>query len=131
MYCSKCGNKINEGNNFCTKCGFQTNQIIKAENNNQLDNQNKETKEATILSIASILLINSSEFFLPLLYYQDPLLNIIIDSLRIFFPIVGLFLIVIAIIKYPQNKLVKAIVWIYIICATILVFLYRIFSGLS
>ena len=29
MFCKKCGKKIKEGNNFCTKCGTPVNEIIK------------------------------------------------------------------------------------------------------
>lgn len=39
MYCTKCGNKLEENNLFCTKCGAKIN---RNQNNNINENASKE-----------------------------------------------------------------------------------------
>ena len=54
MYCKRCGNLLNNGENFCPKCGES-----KEENKNYNDNEEKENKKsvAPIIIIIIVLII--------------------------------------------------------------------------
>ena len=54
-YCVKCGNKLKDNSNFCSKCGTKIT-LSKKENN-------EEKKEKLLLTIGALLIIVSSIIF--------------------------------------------------------------------
>lgn len=42
MFCSQCGNQLEPGNNFCTKCGFKLDSIEKINSSERLNDDLKE-----------------------------------------------------------------------------------------
>ena len=73
MYCRKCGNKVNDGNKFCTKCGFDLSQ-------NNINKQNKKSnadgKAVASLIIGFISLFLS--FTLSILLFPLELIGLIL-----------------------------------------------------
>lgn len=61
MFCKKCGKKIKEGNNFCTKCGTPVNEIIKnkeiSEDKTEMKKDNKKIAIKIIPPIIVIIII--------------------------------------------------------------------------
>lgn len=63
MYCTKCGNKVEDGNQFCTECGNQmpTNQVsTSSTENSKIDSDLSKNKNSLIalISIGIILLVS-------------------------------------------------------------------------
>lgn len=62
MKCSKCGNELNKGDLFCTKCGKKVEQDVKENNTETFSNNNENSKKKfkkwkIIVPVAIILLI--------------------------------------------------------------------------
>ena len=87
MYCKKCGNSINEGDEFCMECGnkIELNNSVNQENNLLLDKksnffgkifQKKATKISAI--IISAILVVLALFFIQ--YFSNPDYNLIKES---------------------------------------------------
>ena len=58
MYCSKCGNKVNENDKFCTKCGnacIEQERTFNNENINQFNTSNSTNSMALPSLICSIV----------------------------------------------------------------------------
>lgn len=112
MYCRNCGTKIIENNNFCSNCGAPIKSVINENNiqheTNQIDKRNNEAK---ILCILSLIFTYSPWVITSLLSQVSTILANIIGGLS---PLIGLVLMVIARTKYPESKLAKAVMYIYI-----------------
>lgn len=62
MKCSKCGNELNKGDLFCTKCGKKVEQDVKENNTETFSNNNENSKKKfkkwkIVVPVAIILLI--------------------------------------------------------------------------
>lgn len=56
MYCEKCGEKIKDGNKFCTKCGFELNSNEIEIKNNTKNDKNGSVNKADGKAVASLIL---------------------------------------------------------------------------
>jgi len=130
MYCEKCGEKIKEGNNFCTNCGTPKKVINKVEVKEEqkvvggptvivVENKvDEENKKANILCTISLLCY----FIGPILLFLISLcLSFISKSLGSVFNILisapriaAIVLMIVARVKYPKNTFAKVLMWIYI-----------------
>ena len=45
LYCTKCGNKLNNEDKFCTKCGMSTNDNLENNTLNKTNKDNPDSKE--------------------------------------------------------------------------------------
>ena len=48
MYCVKCGNKLNEGSNFCSQCGFPVDKEFNVKSIKEPENLNNDFNEFVI-----------------------------------------------------------------------------------
>ena len=146
MYCEKCGEKIKEGNFFCTNCGTPKKIInkveVKEENkvevaptvvvvNNAVDEDNKK---ANLLCTISVLLyfVGPLAIFIIALFSSliSRSLGSIISALSGATRIAAIVLMIVARVKYPNNTFAKVLMWIYIglaILAAIFVVLFIVF----
>ena len=70
MYCEKCGNQLNEGDNFCGKCQNP----VRQQNNSSLENANNKAEGwKRVLAVVLDGIITS-----PLLFFITVLLNVLI-----------------------------------------------------
>ena len=92
-YCPSCGNKIDENNNFCTKCGYKN--VIKKSN---------DYNNAFILSLISILCLIGGFVFT------------FIRGLDFFLPTIGLIIMIYTRVNYPKAKFGKFVMLLYIVC---------------
>lgn len=146
MYCEKCGEKIKEGNSFCTNCGTPKKIINKVEEkeenkvevtptvvvvNNAVDEDNKK---ANLLCTISVLLyfVGPLAIFIIALFSSliSRSLGSIISALSGATRIAAIVLMIVARVKYPNNTFAKVLMWIYIglaILAAIFVVLFIVF----
>lgn len=146
MYCEKCGEKIKEGNSFCTNCGTPKKVITKVEVkeekkvevtptvvvvNNAVDEDNKK---ANLLCTISVLLyfVGPLAIFIIALFSSliSRSLGSIISALSGATRIAAIVLMIVARVKYPNNTFAKVLMWIYIglaILAAIFVVLFIVF----
>lgn len=138
MFCRNCGEKLEDGDRFCIKCGtpivqqHEIGNIIQEENNsnNQLNQLNaavvnnkvidnnmseEDKKNANMLCIISLILTYGSGIFPIFSVLENPDSNNIFSILCSMGPLIGLVLMIIARIKYPNSKFAKVVMWIYII----------------
>ncbi len=135
MYCTNCGEKMEDGSKFCTNCGAQieskneTTQAVKEKNvkeetiqkveekNINVEDENKKANRLCILSV--------------ILFFGAPIIDLILYSLQMagldsFFTSTviellslgepaSIILMIYVRVKYPKNKFGKIIMWIYII----------------
>jgi len=93
MYCNKCGNKLSNGNKFCTNCGIKipTNIIT---NGNQTQTKYNKNLNSKIMLI--MFLINYEILIISLLDYKDSILENIVKFIALNFgtiPIVPVYLV--------------------------------------
>lgn len=76
MYCTKCGNKIKEGNKFCTKCGVSLNkdEIRKSDTKEKADGK---AVASLVIGLISLLL----SFSLSIIVFPLELIGLIIGIL--------------------------------------------------
>ncbi len=119
-YCVKCGKEIEKDINYCPYCGCMVNTINK---------ENKEIeKEANFFGLMSAILfygggLVTSSFitFLP-----SNLRNTI-STMSGLFPLAGIVIMIIGRIKYPDNKLLKIIMWCIIVTTIVSVLFFALF----
>ena len=134
MYCPNCGEKMEEKDNFCIKCGTPKNNTIGVEsnipntqisstsiNNGQqkpikVDNISEEdNRKANLICTISLILTYGYSLFSKLISYGNSNISEIFDSFAGLAPLIGLVLMIYARVKYPNNKFAKVLMWIYII----------------
>ena len=124
-FCSNCGNAIDSNNRFCSKCGKE---IISTTNNiNTINTNNYIT---VILGISSLLLF----------FFGGIIMNFFVFGDKMFFlsmipSILGIIIMIIGRIKYPNSSFLKVVMWILIgwgsIIIILLIFmLFLIITGL-
>lgn len=125
MYCTKCGTELVSGNNFCTNCGSpisplgynapSTNTVIVPSQSVVDDGDNK----ATIWCVLSLILY----FVVPVVFgFFASFLEALAEGLSyimLFFSlasrIAAYVFMIMARVKYPDNKFAKILMWIYIV----------------
>lgn len=73
MYCSNCGNKIGEGNSFCTKCGIR----VVGGRNNTVKNEKNGLKTASLV-LGTMGIVGSLTLILSPLAFVLSLVGIIL-----------------------------------------------------
>lgn len=130
-YCEKCGNKIEEGADFCTSCG---NSLKPVQQNNIQKNKQplspEDNKKANMLCGLSLLLsygIPGLGAFLSYLASSNSTiiqyLGNLISSVVGLSSIAGIVIMIIVRIKYPQNTFGKVLMWVYIVEYILLIIL--------
>lgn len=135
MFCEKCGEKIKEGNSFCTNCGTPKKLINKVEQTEVVQNNvvvDEDNKKANLLCIISLLcyFVGPIIFFLVSVVLAllsktlGTIFNVLVGAPRI----AGIVLMIVARIKYPKNTFAKVLMWIYIgfACVAVLIALFFI-----
>ena len=117
MYCTNCGNELKNDRNFCSNCGSKIeNNNVNNQNNVTIKNEKSEDdKYANILCIISIILTFGASFVLGILSYNARNLESAFDYIGGLCPLIGLVLMIVARVKYPNNKFAKILMWIYIV----------------
>lgn len=112
MFCINCGTKIEENDSFCINCGKPvTKGNIQEEHLKTSEEQIEENNKANILCILSLLFTYGLN--IPLFLYGSS--DSILSDFSGLSTLIGLILMSIARVKYPNNKFAKIIMWIYII----------------
>ena len=102
MYCKKCGEKINDNWKYCPKCKNILNSETTEMNEQKIiEFKKKETKEAIVYSVL---------FFIGLLGLFT------FKSVKGIFFLISLISIVTGFIKCPNNKFIKILFWLFLIC---------------
>ena len=146
MYCEKCGEKIKEGNSFCTNYGTPKKIINKVEEKEENkvevtptvvvvnNSQEEDNKKANLLCTISVLLyfVGPLAIFIIALFSSliSRSLGSIISALSGATRIAAIVLMIVARVKYPNNTFAKVLMWIYIglaILAAIFVVLFIVF----
>ena len=120
MFCSNCGNKLNENDQFCNKCGqaILKNKGVMVNNaNNSTNINNDDEKKANILSAISLIVGFGMDAVITILATFLPKARDVLRSFGITgsLPILGLVIMIVARVKYPNNKFAKIVMWIYIV----------------
>ena len=126
MYCSKCGENIQNGDNFCANCGetvfvdsnVNMPQVYGVNKNITLENQkDKNVDFLCILSLVIGMVLPTLFNFVDGLLKSKKLLAVsnFLNSIIGLFSIAGLVLMIIIRVKYPKNKFGKILMWIYIV----------------
>lgn len=108
MFCSKCGNKLNEEEKFCSKCGNE----VKPQNENNISQSSSHATTGLILGICSVI-----AWIIPLVGYPVTITGIVFSSKGLGAKnngkaIVGLVLSIIFLIFTLINSIVGAIIGI-------------------
>ena len=132
MKCEKCGNELTLGENFCRKCGNQVNanlmpsnvapvDVINPENTVYPDQAERDAAANKLCTISLICYFGAGIIatILTFLTGGDEGIGRMFSSLASLGPLAGIVLMIIARVKYPENKFAKTLMWIYIILAII------------
>lgn len=115
--CPNCGTNNSLNSNFCLKCGNQLVQNVSNVNNNLSENNNGgvnnqasagNSSDGNVLGIISLLFICFNYLFA----FISSDLPEGLSSLFGLFPLAGIVIMVIGRIQYPNNKLLKVVMWI-------------------
>lgn len=105
MYCKKCGEKINDNWKYCPKCkNILNSETIEMNEQNIIESKRKETKEAIVYIVL---------FFIGLLGLFTS------ESAKGIFFLISLISIVTGFIKCSNNKFIKILFWLFLICIAI------------
>jgi hypothetical protein len=121
MKCEKCGTDLVQGEKFCRNCGAEnvnnttsteevTPEVVSG------PNQEQRTQEANRLCIISLILYFGSSLIAGIINFVigDSGLSNAITSLAALGPLAGIILMIVAKVKYPDNKFAKVLMWVYI-----------------
>ena len=109
MYCKKCGEKLNDNWKYCPKCkNILNGETIEMNEEKIIESKRKESKESIIYIVI---------FFIGLLGLFTS------ESAKGIFFLMSLISIVTGFIKCPNNKFIKVLFWLFLIC----IILYIIF----
>lgn len=111
MYCSNCGNKLNEKDRFCQYCGKE---ILNISDSVSMKN-NQNDKIANILCIIAVILEFFGTYFFDKIAKLLPSIESFLASLSGVCPMVALSLIIFVRVKYPNNKLAKILLILEIV----------------
>ena len=127
MNCKNCGAPIEENQKFCGNCGTEIE--IKEEISTEVSTENKEVivpekvtnnqpnpedeANAKKLCIASLLCYFGGPFLSRILNYASPN-NSVLSSLLALSSLAGIALMIVARIKYPENRFARILMWVYI-----------------
>ena len=118
MFCSNCGTKLSENENFCTNCGKQM-KVVETPQQVQVKKDIEETpedkKNAHLLCIISLILTFASDIIAGIVSVIFPPLGSLLVEVAPLCNLAGLVLMIVARVKYPKNKFAKILMWIYII----------------
>ena len=135
--CPNCGVENNSESNFCIQCGsklVQDNSEVseqKKENNELVVNNqvvDKDEKEAKKLGIISLVLFFAGQIICSLLgALLSGYLGEAVMALGGFCPLAGIVTMIVGRVKYPNNKLLKIVMWIIITSIIISILLCILF----
>lgn len=105
MYCKKCGEKLNENWKYCPNCkNILNNETVEMSEEKIIEAKKKETKEAIIYILI---------FFVGLIGLFTS------ESVRGIFFLISLISIVNGYVKCANNKFIKLLFWLFLICINI------------
>lgn len=123
--CSKCGKENDIVSHFCSNCGSGLTQINNQNNveqnvntnivSNSQINTNSNDLEANKLGVISLLLFFAGSSIVSLISFFLP--DILKNFFSIFsglFPLSGIIVMILGRVKYPNNKLLKVVMWVII-----------------
>ncbi len=117
MKCEKCGNDINPNEKFCTNCGNPVPVVEQPTPEVVTSPVPVDTNEqANRLCIISLILYFGSSLIAGIINFVigDSGLSNAITSLAALGPLAGIILMIVAKVKYPDNKFAKVLMWVYI-----------------
>lgn len=123
--CPNCKTLNTKESNYCAECGAKiANGIIKEVISNNSEDENK----ANHLAIIGFVLYYIIPIVIPKLLIEMPksLINST-SSIVSLCPLAAIVIMIVGINKYPQNKLLKALMWSIIITIAISVFTFITF----
>ena len=128
MFCEKCGTKLNENDLFCSNCGnkIERNNISQVTNINS--NQIEDDKKANLLCTISLILGFGSGMIYAILSSIFKELEPFFSSIYSLCPLASLVFMIIARVKYPNNKFAKVLMWIYIILTILGIIAFIVFA---
>ena len=134
MFCTNCGEKIENGDKFCIKCGTpvvhteelqnlvqQSNKTVINNNISENSMSEEDKKNANILCIISLICTYGSGLFPLLTTLNNSESESMFSSVFSMGPLIGLVLMIIARIKYPKSTFAKILMWVYIVNIIILI----------
>ena len=127
--CLNCGT-VNTGNSvFCVNCGTRldsnTPSVSDRVENTNLDNSDKAANKLGIISL--ILYLVGSGALTSLTFVLSDDYSNYLSSLFGFCPLVGIVLMIYGRIKYPNNRLLKIVMWVIIVIIILEIILFILF----
>lgn len=119
--CEKCGSDNNYENKYCNNCGNELSVNNLLENNTSFENEKTNVevndKIGEKLGVISLLLYFAGPMILSFFNYalSNQYFSYIISSFAGLCPLSGIIIMIIGRIKYPNNKLLKIVMWIIIV----------------
>lgn len=114
-FCSNCGKEIDSNNMFCSSCGTKLNQNSTNNNVVTVANNNVDSSQGDKLGLISLLLYFGASLVFSIITVFLP------DEVRNYFstlvgmcPLAGIVVMIVGRVKYPNNKLLKIVMWVII-----------------
>ncbi len=131
-FCTHCGamNQINS--QYCTNCGMQINQNHVHSNMNNCnclnEQSNTNSSDGTKLGIISLVTYFCSPVIVGTIVSVLPTsIRDEFSSLGALCPLAGIITMIIGRVKYPNNKLLKVVMWVIIVSIILSVFAFVLF----
>lgn len=122
LYCSNCGTNFSQDNNIIHE---QNNCYQNLNNSNVVKNNNSE---GNIFGIISLVLYFCGSTISAVFYsFLPDSLSSYLSTLGGVFPLVGIVVMIVGRVKYPQNKLLKVTMWVIISTIILMIVLFIIF----
>lgn len=135
--CSNC-NAVNETDSlYCSNCGMKFSQkdtIVHEQNNGyqNLNNNNvvkNNNSEGNIFGIISLVLYFCGSTISVVFYsFLPEILSSYLSTIGGVFPLVGIVVMIVGRVKYPENKLLKVAMWVIISTIILIILLFVIFA---
>ena len=131
MFCNNCGNQINPGEGFCTKCGTAVQSATPQATNNNITVNQEENKKANMLCVISLILKYGVGVIVGIIYgimggltsvsttsYSTSssigVLGTALSGLASISSLAAFVIMIVVRVKYPKNTFGKVLMWIYI-----------------